>query len=165
MSPQDVVVLLKIIRFDREPWVQVQLGLALGLSQGEISNSLARSRYAGLLDESGRQVMRNALLEFLQYGISYAFPVKPGPIVRGIPTAHSAAPLNQLLEQAGEEFVWPAPSGTMRGQAISPLYKNVATAVRSDYMLHELLALVDGIRVGRAREKELAIEQLRRRIL
>jgi hypothetical protein len=37
--------------------------------------------------------------------------------------------------------------------------------VQKDTVLHELLALVDAIRVGRAREKEIAIKELKIRIL
>lgn len=165
MSPQDVVVLLKIVCFEQEPWLQVQLAEALGLSQPEISNSLARSRYAGLVDETGRQVRRQALLEFLQFGIAYAFPAKPGPLVRGVPTAHSGPPLNSIIESGAEEYVWPSASGQLRGQAIPPLYKNVVKAVKNDPELHALLALVDAIRVGRVREKQLAIDELKKRLL
>jgi DNA-binding Lrp family transcriptional regulator len=166
MSPQDVVVLLKICCYrDEERWLQVQLAEALNLSQAEISNSLARSKYAGLLDASNKQVRKRALMEFLQYGIAYSFPAKPGPVVRGIPTAHSAPPLNTLIEPSREEYVWPFASGQLRGQAISPLYKNVVKAVKMDHELHELLAMVDSIRVGRVREKQLALEELKRRLL
>lgn len=165
MSPQDVVVLLKIVCYGQESWLQVQLAQALELSQPEISNSLARSRYASLVDASGRQVSRQALMDFLQYGIAYAFPAKPGPLVRGVPTAHSAPPLNEFIESGGEEYVWPSAHGDVRGQGISPLYKNVVKAVRHDQELHELLALVDAIRVGRAREKQLAVEELKKRLL
>jgi DNA-binding Lrp family transcriptional regulator len=165
MSPQDVVVLLKIVCYGQESWLQVQLAEGLGLSQPEISNSLARSKYAGLIDNSGKQVRKKALMEFLQYGIAYAFPARPGPVVRGVPTAHSGPPLNKLIESSGEEYVWPSATGQLRGQAISPLYKNVVKAAKNDLELHQLLSLVDAIRVGRVREKQLAIEELKKRLL
>jgi DNA-binding Lrp family transcriptional regulator len=165
MSPQDVVILLKIAQYGQSPWNQVKLAEKLNLSQPEISNSLARSRYAGMLDESGKNVRKQALMEFLQYGIAYAFPARPGPIVRGVPTAHSGPPLNTLITSNGDEYVWPSATGQLRGQAISPLYKNVVKAVKGDHELHELLSLVDAIRVGRVREKQLAIEELKKRLL
>jgi hypothetical protein len=46
----------------------------------------------------------------------------------------------------------------------SPLYKNVPEAARRDPKLYELLALVDAIRDGRAREREIAIDELKARI-
>jgi hypothetical protein len=164
MIPQDIAVLLLIGSDEKAQWSQVKLAEQLQLSQPEISNSLARSRFAGLLDESGKQVRKQALLEFIQYGVAYAFPVKPGPVVRGIPTAHSASPLNKLIESNGEEYVWPSATGELRGQAISPLYKNVVKAVKGNRELHELLSLIDAIRVGRVREKNLAIEELKKRL-
>ena len=66
--------------------------------------------------------------------------------------------------QSEENYVWASPKGQMRGQAIEPLYKSVVKAVAGDPLLYELLALVDAVRVGRIREKELAVEQLKKRI-
>lgn len=164
MSPLDVVVLLKIISLGDQPWNQTLLSEALFMSQSEISKSFARSKYASLLDSSGKNVRKLALMEFLQYGIAAVYPMQPGAIVRGIPTAHSAAPLNELIQSA-EPYVWPSGKGTLRGQSIIPLYPSVVDAVQTDPKLHELLALVDALRVGRAREKEMAIAELKNRIL
>jgi hypothetical protein len=164
MKPQDIVLLLKIISMQNNVWHQLQTAAALGMSQSEISESVARSKYAGLLDVKGKKVMRLALFEFLQFGITYVFPQKPGAIVRGIATAHSAAPLNNTIVSK-EHYVWPSGKGSIRGQAITPLYPSVVDAVQKDTVLHELLALVDAIRVGRAREKEIAIKELKIRIL
>jgi DNA-binding transcriptional ArsR family regulator len=157
--------LLKIAGYGQEPWYQVKLAESLGISQPEISNSLARSRYAGLLDESGKQIRKHGLMEFLQYGIAYAFPAKPGPIVRGVPTAHSGPPLNTLIETQWRGIRMAFRNRTITWTAISPLYKNVVKAVKEDHQLHELLSLIDAIRVGRVREKQLAIEELKKRLL
>jgi hypothetical protein len=165
ISPQDVVVLLKLMSYNQQPWLQIQLAAALSLSQPEISKSLARSKYAGLLDASAKHVRKQALLEFLEYGIKYVFPAQPGAIVRGVPTAHSASPLNTLIQSGEGDYVWPSARGQMRGQAITPLYNNVVKAVQNDPELHELLALVDAIRVGRVREKQLAVDELKKRLL
>jgi hypothetical protein len=164
MKPQDIVILLKIISMQNNSWNQLQTAAALGMSQSEISESVARSKFAGLLDTKGKKVMKLALIEFLQYGIKYMFPQRPGAIVRGIATAHSAAPLNTIIV-SDEHYVWPSGKGNLRGQAITPLYPSVTEAVQKDEALHELLALVDAIRVGRAREKEIAIKELKNKIL
>ena len=160
MKPQDIVLLLKIISLKNDTWNQKPIAEALGLSQSEISESVARSRFAGLLDPAGKNVMKVALLEFLQYGIRYVFPQKPGPIVRGVPTAHSAAPLKAEISSS-EDYVWPYGKGKVRGHGITPLYSSVPEAVLKDPDLHKLLALVDALRVGRAREKDLAIIHLK----
>ena len=162
MSPHDVVVLLKIVSYDNERWQQKAMAEALGISQSEISKSLQRSIFAGLLDADGKKVMRLALLEFLQYGLRYVFPQKPGPVVRGVPTSHSAVPLNNTI-QSTEHYVWPYGKGTVRGHSIIPLYKSVPEAALKDEKLHELLALTDALRVGRAREKNIAIIELKKR--
>lgn len=53
----------------------------------------------------------------------------------------------------------------MRGYALSPLYRSVPKAVERDPRLYELLALVDAVRDGRARERELAVKELSRRLV
>ncbi len=164
MSPQDIVVLLKIISYGDIPWFQEQLADALHISQSEISKSLKRSKFAGLVNHSGKKVLKMALLEFLQYGIRYVFPVQPGALIRGVPTAHSALPLSNTIVSE-EPYVWPYGKGSVRGQAITPLYPSVVIAIQNDQKLHEFLALVDALRVGRAREKEIAIKELKKRIL
>ena len=164
MRPQDIVVLLKIISYDEKPWRQVPMAKELFIGQSEMSRSLNRSKYAGLLADSGRNVRRLALTEFLEYGIAYVFPQRPGSIVRGVPTSHSAPPLNMQI-QSDDDFVWPYAKGKSKGQAIVPLYKSVPEAVLKDSQLYEMLALIDAIRVGSAREKKLAVVELKKRIL
>ncbi|HTW30579.1 MAG TPA: hypothetical protein VMD76_02810 [Candidatus Sulfotelmatobacter sp.] len=108
---------------------------------------------------------RGNLKEFLIHGVKYVFPVERGGPTRGIPTAEAAPPLNQRFPQ---EFalppVWPDAEGAVRGIAFSPLYENVPQAALRDSKLYELLALVDAIREGRAREREIAIRELTDRI-
>lgn len=164
LNPLDIAVLLKIASINNTSWQQKPLAEALHLSQSEISKSVSRCKFARLLDPTGKKVMKLALIDFIEYGISYAFPQQPGAIVRGIPTAHSAKPLSNLIH-AGEDYVWPSGKGNLKGQGITPLYPAVVEAVQKDNALYELLALIDAIRVGRAREKELAIKELRDRIL
>jgi len=167
LKPQDIVILLKIIAYGKtgnNNWQQVPMAESLNISQAEVSQSLVRSKYAGLLDGSGKKVMRLALMDILQYAIAYMFPQKPGAIVRGIPTAHSALPLKSDI-QSEEQYVWPSAHGNTKGQSIIPLYPSVVDAVMKDQDLYQLLALVDALRVGRTREKNIAITELKHRIL
>lgn len=163
MKPQNIFLLLKLIIIDNSSWKQKDVADALGMSQSEISESVARSKYSGLLDPSGKKVMKLAFLDFLQFGVKYVFSQKPGPIVRGVPTSHSATPLKEHI-QSSENYVWPYVKGKVRGQSIVPLYSSVPEAALKDNLLHELLALVDAIRVGKARECEFAIKELKQRI-
>ncbi len=163
MKPQDIVVLLKILCMEQPDWQQVPLAKSLKISQSEVSQSLSRSAYAGLLDDTGKNVMKQTLLDFLQFGLPVVFPAKPGAQVRGIPTAHSAPPLCHMFEGA-DTFVWPYAKGKLRGFAITPLYATVPDAALTDVSLHQLLALTDALRVGRARERLAAIKELKQRL-
>jgi hypothetical protein len=85
--------------------------------------------------------------------------------VRGVPTGSAAPPL--VAEMAGSDappWVWPDPNGTTRGLSFSPLYRSVPHAARSDADLYALLALVDAIRGGDARERRLARAELGSRL-
>lgn len=48
---------------------------------------------------------------------------------------------------------------------MEPLYPTVAEAAIQNEKLYELLALVDALRVGRVRERELAAVELEKRVL
>jgi hypothetical protein len=87
-----------------------------------------------------------------------------GPLARGTPTAYAAPPLSASISQDDLPPVWVDPEGKVKGISIEPLYRSVPSAVKSDPALYELLALVDALRMGRARERKLAEEQLSQRI-
>jgi hypothetical protein len=164
MRPQDIAILLKIVVLGESKWFGKDLSLALHISASEVSESLQRSHFAGLIDSTKQIVRRQALLDFLVHGLRYVFPVHPGALVRGVPTAFSATPLAALI-QSKEAVVWPHPAGNLRGQSVEPLYPNAPEAALADTRLHELLALTDALRIGRAREREAAVLELQKRIL
>ena len=74
LKPQDIVILLKIIALGKTSWFHHTVANDLGMSQSEVSQSLNRSKYAGLIDGARKKVNKLALVEFLQQGIAYAFP-------------------------------------------------------------------------------------------
>jgi len=163
MKPQDIVVLAKLVAIDEPRFIQMALAQTLYMSQSEISASLARSSYAGLLINKGQEVNRKLFFDFIKFGLGVVFPQHPGPIVRGTLTAHSAPPLDlEILSDM--HYVWPYSKGQSRGQSIAPLYPTVPQAIVLDNELYEMLALLDAVRVGRAREKNLALEILEKRI-
>ena len=164
MKPQDILVLLKIIALDSKKWQQLSLAQELNMSQSEISQALQRSKYAQLLDFTGKKVNRIAFYEFLIYGLTYIFPQKPAAIVRGIATSHSASPLNEIINTS-VVYVWPHAKGNTRGQAVLPLYSSAIEASLKDSILYELLAMIDVLRVGSTREKEIVKLELKKRIL
>ncbi len=178
LRPQDVVVSLKLLASGSQPWTYAKLAQELGMSASQVFESVARADAARLLDAAatqpppgrqGRALLpepnRGNLKEFLVHGVKYAFPVERSGVTRGLPTAEAALPLSRFFP---EPFplppVWPDPEGPARGIEFSPLYKNVPLAARRDEKLYELLALVDAIREGRAREREIAVRELTSRI-
>lgn len=168
LKPQDIVILLKIISSDgkyKESWNTVTLSRSLFISQSEISESLNRSVFIGFLERNKKTVYKKVLFDFLIYGIKYVFAVKPGPIVRGIPTAHSAPPLSNMIVSNGDNYVWEYEKGYLRGQAIEPLYKTVPRAISDNPLFYELLIFIDALRVGKAREREVAKVELEKRII
>ncbi len=182
MKSQDIVILLKLAVLHQQDRIASQPGnggtdaysvrgleRSLGISKSEVSASIFRSDYAGLLikdRESGiPKPNLRALLEFIVHGLKYVFPVKPGRLVRGMPTASSAPVLKDELISLNENiFVWPDPQGEHMGQEIKPLFRSVPQAARHDLALYDLLALADAIRLGNPREAQLAQNLLASRL-
>lgn len=158
LRPQDLVLALHLSGSPAR--TQAEIGQALGLSQAEISNGLQRLRRSHLLVPDSRIPNLPNLIEFCAHGARYAFAAEPGPAKRGIPTAALAAPLKGRVGGAEGELVWPAARGTERATSISPLHSCVVHAVTRDPRLHRLLALLDGIRVGHSRLRQLSVELL-----
>jgi hypothetical protein len=181
LRPQDVVVALKLALPGARGWTYSCLGQELGLSASQVFLSVNRCRSAHLLDAalvssapsqrrkdsvlSWSSVNRKNLTEFLVHGVKYAFPVRRGGLTRGLATSYAAPPLNKdIVSSPDPPPVWPSANGKTRGLELSPLYQNVPQAAARDARLYEALALVDAIRDGRAREREMAVRELTCRI-
>jgi len=163
LKSHDIVVLLQLLIVG-PIWRYEQLEESLGFSKSIIHRSLARCSQSNLLNESQNIVFTNALTEFIIHGLKYAFPAKPGNIIRGVPTAHSAEPLKREIVSEKDVYVWPYVKGKVRGQSIQPLHILVPEMALRNTELYELLALIDAIRVGRAREKGIATEMIEERL-
>lgn len=161
LRPGDVAVALELAL--RPAQALVPLARAVGISLGEVHNAVRRLRAARLLRPDERQVAVAALLEFLLSGVPYAFPGILGPDARGVPTAWSAPPLVKEFSGA-DPIVWPSAAGRLRGQTLTPLYPGAPALAKTRPDLYELLALMDALRVGRARERALATGHLRKRL-
>lgn len=141
------------------------LAAETGISKSQVSLAMARC-YANGLAFTDRmtgvpRVNTAALGEFVVYGLKYVFPPVRGALTRGIRTAWAAPVLeNTILSGAETPLVWPDGRGNTKGQALEPIYKTVAMAVRKDPMLYNFLALTDSIRTGQGREKTAAADLL-----
>ena len=106
-----------------------------------------------------------AVGEFLIHGVKYVFPVQRGEATRGMPTAYAAPPLSDQIAADGDlPPVWPDAEGSVRGVTLEPLHRAVPNAARKDPTLYEILALIDALRDGRVRERQLAERELSARL-
>lgn len=168
IKPQDIVVLVKIlVAQSNVHWSQNSLARELCLSPSQINMAFKRLVTAGLMTPyhppSKPQPIIQACEEFFVHGLKYIFPAKLGEIARGIPTSYAAPILNEDIIAGNDPVpVWPYAEGEMRGVTLKPLYSSVPEAVikHPDPLFYDMLALLDAIRSGRAREKQIAIQEL-----
>ena len=160
IRPQDIVIILKKMTPSGRAMLNKDIAASLGISPAEISDAMERCRVAQLVDTTKSKINTLALKEFLVYGLKYVFPAVPGRVIRGVPTAVSASPIKEHIAQSNDVYVWPYKKGTMRGQSVNPLYPTVPEAVANDEELYQLLVIVDTLRMGRTREREIAIVEL-----
>jgi DNA-binding Lrp family transcriptional regulator len=167
LKPQDVVVALKLCGYPNgRPPISV-IATELGLSPSEVHGAIQRLRSSRLLHGPALKDKPNisGLEEFLVHGLKYAFPARHGEVTRGVPTSYAAEPLKSEIDSSNDlPPVWPWHDGDTRGVGLEPLYKSVPQAALRDPALYQLLALVDAIRDGRARERKLAERDLVHRL-
>ncbi len=167
MKPQDIVVLVKLIARDNEDWSQNSIAFELCLSPSQINSAFKRLVIAGLITAyqppgKPRPIIQ-ACAEFFIHGLKYIFPAKLGEMARGIATSYSAPSLKREIVAGNDPIpVWPYGEGEERGVSLLPLYSCVPESVSKhpDPLFYDLLTLLDAIRSGRAREKQIAIQKL-----
>ncbi len=167
LKAQDILFLLKLVAIRDNPWSFNKLAIDLGMSSSEVHAASNRALKARLAVKQGDRVRPNIrnLTQFLFQGIQYVFVPERGELNRGLPTSYAAAPLKSHFVESNEPPpVWPDPEGKIRGESFSPLYKSVPFAAKNDAVLYELLSLVDAIRGGKAREREIAKKELKKRL-
>jgi len=164
MKPQDVLVALKLCLHGAGR-SYADLGYALGMSPSEVHASVRRLGEARLVDPETKEVKGSAFLLFLIHGVPHAFATSCKEVTRGMPTAW-AAPVMEGKIGATDQLppVWPDPEGRVQGTAVQPLYASVLRAAKTDLELYDLLALVDTLRIGRARERGFAEKELSKRL-
>jgi len=82
------------------------------------------------------------------------------PLAVGVDGRHSAPAFAGVFAPGSTDFVWPHPNGTVRFIGVEPLHPSVPFAAMQDERLYELLALFDALRVGKARERNMALRRL-----
>ena len=166
LRSQDVLVALRLsLGSDEPPPTFQDLSVELGISSSQVHSAVRRTVLCRLVDEHSRRALGPNLCEFLVHGVKYVFPPLFTTVVPGVPTAIAAAPLREHFSIGSEPLpVWPHPHGSVRGQGLEPIHPAAPEAALKNPALHELLALVDAVRAGRARERAMAIKELEARL-
>ena len=163
-KPQDIVVALKLA-LGGPDMSYASMGKALGMSASEVHAAVRRLVEARLIDRETKKVRLTALRNFLVHGVPYAFPANSKEVSRGMPTAWAAPAMAGKISSSDQlPPVWPDPEGQVQGVSVQPLYSSVPGAARRDPELYHLLALVDALRMGRARERALAEKEIGQRL-
>jgi hypothetical protein len=167
LKPQDVMILLKLVAIQEKEWTYNGLAVDLGMSPSEVHAASKRALAAQLVIKRDGSLVPNVrnLEEFLVHGLRYVFFPVWGGMTRGMPTLFGASPLAESIVPSAEPLpVWPDPEGDAYGSSFLPLYKSAPKAARMDAALYELLVLVDAIRGGNARERNMGIKGIQSRL-
>jgi len=170
LKPQDYVILLKYLANPEQSWSQRDLSQMLNIGLSEVNAGIKRLSEAQLIRkdrDSNIIPIIPAAKEILIYGLKYQFPGKLGGFTRGIPTG-AAAPLFKDKIAMGNDpvSIWPYARGEVQGVALDPIHPSIPKSLHDypDENLYNLLALVDTIRIGRPRERNMAIKMLVERL-
>jgi hypothetical protein len=162
----DLVVLLGLLRHPVGDWTVRSLADELWLPSATVQRALERLSVVGAFDAGRRRVNVGATEDLFVYALRFVAPTVVGGETRGLPTAWAASPLLDRFAASDDlPVVWPDSLGEVRGLEVQPLHPRVVSLARADPGMYELLALVDGLRVGDARVRELAVRLLREWIL
>lgn len=169
LKPQDIVLLLKLLaNSEHLNWPKNQLAVYLCMSTSEIHAGFKRLHAARLLQPGGLAGSLHpnveACEELLISGVKYFFPGELGEYTRGIATSYAGSIFEKEIVLGQDPVpVWPYAEGDQKGLALEPLYSSVPKSVVQypDPAFYDLLVLVDAIRQGRARERNIAIKILR----
>lgn len=162
LKAQDCIILVKLLANPSINWSQRQLAKTLFISLSEVNAGIKRLAEAGLLRKDSQDKLFpniHAAEEFLVSGIKFFFPAKLGEYTRGTPTGVAAPLFNGVIAMGNDPIpVWPDAIGEKRGVALDPLYPSIPKALREnpDPLFYDLLVLIDAIRSGRPRERNLA---------
>lgn len=161
LKPQDLAILFKLVALAGTWLPYKEMAKQMFLSQFEAHAAMQRLVAARLAREEGGQIfpIKQSLQSFVLSGAAYVYPAVRTEITIGFPTAYGASPLREQVMFA-DQFppVWPSPEGegTARGPGMLPLYEKAPYAALADRALYEMFSLFDALRIGQAREQNLA---------
>jgi hypothetical protein len=99
------------------------------------------------------------LRDLIVHAVRYVYPAELGAPARGIATAHGGPTLATRV-RSEQPYVWPFDRGTDFGPSVEPLHPCVPAVAARCVPFYELMALIDVMRIGRARERQIAVARL-----
>jgi DNA-binding transcriptional MocR family regulator len=161
LRPTDLYVLTGALANQGDTWSLRELAEKLFVDHTVVSRALKRTEEAGLFQSGERRVNSANFAELMIHAARFIAPAPLGGITRGFNAAWAAAPISDLIRQAGSEPppVWPSALGVNRGQGLEPLHPG-ALGASADSKLGALLAIVDCLRAGDARVRSVAAATL-----
>lgn len=141
-----------------------ELADLLGISAGEISKSTQRLLRAQLLVERDdyMHARKDTLLEWLCFGVRYAYPFESVGYGRGLATSWNCLLVESEMSPLEPAWVWAMPSGKSEGVLVKPIHPAIPLAASKDENLYQMFALVEAIRGGKPRELSIARDTLKK---
>ncbi len=164
LRAQDTLLVLKYWSLNRggaENSVR-SIAEAIGVSASEVSKGTKRLAASHLVVERSGGVFAEtgALVEWLCYGVRYAYPQENIGYGRGMATSWNCAVLESEVTPPIPPLVWPVSGGDIDGALISPIHDSVPFAASRDELLYRAMSLLEAIRGGKPRELAIARDLL-----
>jgi hypothetical protein len=160
LKPQDTLLVLKywsLNQAGQEASVR-SIAESIGVSASEVSKGAKRLVSSRLIVERKGSIFAEsgALLEWLCYGVRYAYPQESVGYGRGMATSWNCPVLKSEMVPPTPPLVWPVPGGNTEGALIKPIHESIPFAASQDENLYRVLSLLEAIRGGKPRELEIA---------
>lgn len=160
LKPQDTLLVLKywsLKQSSQESNVR-SIAESIGISASEVSKGTKRLAASHLVVVRNGSVFAEsgALLEWLCYGVRYAYPQESIGYGRGMATSWNCPVLESEMVPPTPPLVWPVPGEDTEGALIKPIHESIPLASGGDEQLYQALSLLEAVRGGKPRELTIA---------
>lgn len=164
LKPQDTLLVIKYWALNQSEKANSvrSISEAIGISASEVSKGSKRLMASHLVVERSGRVFaeKGALVEWLSYGVRYAYPQESTGYGRGMATSWNCPVLDSEVSAPIPPLVWAVPAGEVEGAMIKPMHNSVPLAASRDELLYRVMSLVEVIRGGKPRELAIARDLL-----
>ncbi len=164
LKSQDTLLLVKYWSLKKQGKARNvrDIAEAIGISPGEVSKGTQRLIASHLVVERSGDIFSEtgAMLEWLCYGVRYAYSFESTGYGRGMATSWNCPVLKSEIVSPSPALVWQTVGGDTEGALIKPIHQSVPLAASRDTLLYQVMSLVEAIRGGKPRELAIARELL-----